>query len=83
MHMTSNDALFGFEDGNLVLWGKVNDFLPNDTASVLTGGVWTRRRKAFGFGRLEGVIGEEAVQVRWKEEHCRRQAHVWPISRKG
>ena len=53
MHMTSNDELFGFEDGNLVLWGKVNDFLPNDTASVLTGGVWTRRRKAFGFGRVE------------------------------
>lgn len=53
MHMTSNDALYGFEDGNLVLWGKVNDFLPNDTASVLTGGVWSRHRKAFGFGRVE------------------------------
>ena len=53
IHMTSNDALYSFEDGDLVLWGKVNDFLPKDTASVLTGGVWTRHRKAFGFGRVE------------------------------
>lgn len=53
IHMTKNDALFSFEDGNLVLWGKVNDFLPSDTASVLTGGVWSRYRKAFGFGRVE------------------------------
>jgi len=53
IHMTSDDALYGFEDGDLVLWGKVNDFLPKDTASVLTGGVWSRHRKAFGFGRVE------------------------------
>ena len=53
IHMSSDPALYGFENGELVLRGMVNDFLPNDTAQFLTGGVWSRNRKAFGFGRIE------------------------------
>ena len=53
VHMSSADTLYAFEDGQLVLRGMVNDFLPNDKAPFLTGGVWSRYRKAFGFGRIE------------------------------
>lgn len=53
VHMSSDPALYGFENGELVLRGMVNDFLPNDTARFLTGGVWSKNRKAFGFGRIE------------------------------
>ena len=53
VHMTSDARLYAFEDGDLVLRGMVNDFLPNDEAPFLTGGVWSKNRKAFGFGRIE------------------------------
>ena len=52
-YMSYDERLFAFEDGDLVLRGMVNDFLPNDKVPFLTGGVWTKHKKAFGFGRLE------------------------------
>ena len=51
--MTSHDSVYDFEDGNLILKGLNNDFLPNDTSQFLTGGLWTRQKKSFGFGRIE------------------------------
>ena len=48
IHMSTNDALYAFEDGDIVLKGMVNDFLPNDTAAFLTGGIWSKRKKTFG-----------------------------------
>ena len=53
IHMSSNERLYDLDKGDLVLRGMVNDFLPKDTASVLTGGVWSKNRKKFGFGRIE------------------------------
>ena len=65
MHMTSNEALYALDGNDLVLRGMVNDFLPNDTASVLTGGVWTRNKKSFGFGRLEVRAKFDVAQGYW------------------
>lgn len=53
VHMSSADTLYALDDGNLVLRGMVNNILPNDNAPFLTGGVWSRYRKSFGFGRIE------------------------------
>ena len=53
IHMSPHDSLYAFEDGNLVLRGMANTFIPNDKAPFLTGGVWSKDRKAFGFGRVE------------------------------
>ena len=53
VHMSPHDTLYGFEKGDLVLRGMVNDFLSTDKAPFLTGGVWSRHKKSFGFGRLE------------------------------
>ena len=65
IHMSSNERLYALEDGDLVLRGMVNDFLPKDTASFLTGGVWSRNRKAFGFGRLEVRAKFDVAQGFW------------------
>lgn len=65
MHMSSNEALYALEDGDLVLRGMVNDFLPNDTAKVLTGGVWSRHRKTFGFGKLEVRAKFDVAEGYW------------------
>lgn len=65
IHMSTNDALYAFEDGDIVLKGMVNDFLPNDTAAFLTGGIWSKRKKTFGFGRLEVRAKFDVAQGFW------------------
>ena len=65
VHMSSHDTLYAFEDGDLVLRGMVNDFLPNDKAPFLTGGVWSRYRKSFGFGRVEIRAKFDVAQGFW------------------
>ena len=65
IHMSSHDTLYAFEDGDLVLRGMVNDFLPNDKAPFLTGGVWSRYKKSFGFGRVEIRAKFDVAQGFW------------------
>ena len=81
VHMSSDPALYGFENGELVLWGKVNDFLPNDTAQFLTGGIWSKNRKAFGFGKIEIKakfdVAEGFWPAIWMLPHT-NQAIDWP-----
>lgn len=65
IHMSPHDSLYVFEDGNLVLRGMVNTFIPNDKAPFLTGGVWSKDRKAFGFGRVEVRAKFDWAQGYW------------------
>ena len=65
VHMTSDERLYGFEEGNLVLRGMVNDFLPKDKEEFLTGGVWSKYKKAFGFGRIEVRAKFDVAQGYW------------------
>ena len=51
--MTDFDSCFDMRDGNMVLRGIINYSLPNDTAPYLTGGIYTKGKKAFSNGRLE------------------------------
>lgn len=52
-HMSFFDSLFAIRDGKLVLRGINNTTQSQDTAKVLTGGVYTKDKVGFGFGRLE------------------------------
>ena len=65
VHMSSHDTLYAFEGGDLVLRGMVNDFLPNDNAPFLTGGVWSKHRKSFGFGKVEIRAKFDVAQGFW------------------
>ena len=47
------DSCFDMRDGNMVLRGIINYSQPNDTAPYLTGGIYTKGKKAFSNGRLE------------------------------
>ena len=51
--MTDFDSCFDMRDGNMVLRGIINYSQPNDTAPYLTGGIYTKGKKAFSNGRLE------------------------------
>ena len=53
-HMTDDERLYELRNGRLRLYCLRNDgILPNDTASVLTGGLTTRDKFTFGFGKVE------------------------------
>lgn len=52
-YMSFHDTLFSVTNGNLILRGMPNTFIPTDTAPFLTGGVYTKGKKTFGLGRLE------------------------------
>lgn len=52
-YMTSHDSCYSIKDGNLILRGVNNNFLPSDTASYLTGGIWSKGKKTFTYGRIE------------------------------
>ncbi|TXH20784.1 MAG: glycoside hydrolase family 16 protein [Chitinophagaceae bacterium] len=52
-HMSSFDSLFAIRDGKLILRGINNTTQTQDTAKVITGGVYTKDKVGFGFGRLE------------------------------
>lgn len=52
-HMSDYDGCYELRDGCLVLKGIVNPGIEGDESDILTGGVWTKEKKSFGYGRLE------------------------------
>lgn len=52
-HMTDADTCYDITDGNLILRGLKADGIVNDTVPYITGGVFTKGKKAFQEGRLE------------------------------
>lgn len=52
-YMSDFDSCYVLVDGNLVLRGLVNHTQTQDTATYLTGGLYTKEKKTFGLGRLE------------------------------
>jgi beta-glucanase (GH16 family) len=65
VHMSKDEKLFAFEGGDLVLRGVVNEDRAKDTATYLTGGVWSKGKKAFGFGRVEVRAKFDVAQGYW------------------
>jgi len=53
MHMSDQEGLVSFNDSCLVLTAIVNPGVPGDDAPLLTGGIWTKEKKDFGYGKLE------------------------------
>ena len=63
--MTDFDSCFAMRKGKLVLRGFANQTLPNDTAPYLTGGVYTKGKKAFLDGRIEICAKLNAAKGAW------------------
>ncbi len=60
-----DERCFAFRNGNLVLRGIVNDDRQADTATWLTGGLWTKDKKAFQPGRIEVRAKLQAARGAW------------------
>src|SRR5699024_333618 len=63
--ITSINSLYAGRDGKLILRGIVNDVLSEDTAHWITGGLYTKGVKSFGYGRIEIRAKFEDAKGAW------------------
>jgi len=64
-HMSTWDELFEMSDGCLILKAKVNPGFADDDAPLLTGGIASKGKKSFGYGRIEIRAKLEGVHGGW------------------
>ncbi len=77
-HMSDFDSLYAIRDGKLILRGIINHSLPDDTARWVTGGIYTKGKKAFGFGRLEIRAKFQDAQGAWPAFWMLAENMHWP-----
>lgn len=77
-YMSDYDSCYALRDGKLVLKGLVNHGLPNDTARFLTGGVYTKDKVSFGFGRWEIRAKLNGAKGAWPAFWLLPQDGKWP-----
>lgn len=64
-YMALHEGLVEVKDGNVILKAIENETFPQDTATYLTGGIWTKDKKAFENGRLEVRAKFTSAQGYW------------------
>ncbi len=64
-HMSSNDACYRLDSGLLYLRGIVNPDTTADTRPYLTGGIWSKGKFAFQYGRIEIRAKLECARGAW------------------
>lgn len=77
-YMSSEDCLYKVKGGKLTLYGRVNDFAPNDTARYLTGGIYTKDHKLFSRGRIEIRLKMDNASGAWPAAWLLPQIGNWP-----
>jgi len=77
-HMSDFDSCYAMRDGKLVLRGIVNNHFPNDTSKYLTGGIYTKDKVSFGFGRLEIRAKLNGAHGAWPAFWMLAQNAEWP-----
>lgn len=76
--MSDFDSCYAMRDGKLILRGIVNHSVPEDTASILTGGVYTKDKVSFGYGRLEVRARLYEAKGAWPAIWMLPQGGSWP-----
>lgn len=77
-YMSNYDSCYDFKNGKLILRGIKNTKALTDTASYLTGGVYSKDKKAFGFGRLEIRAKLNGAKGAWPAFWMLPQNGHWP-----
>ena len=77
-HMSDYDSLYAVRNGNLVLRGIQNNGKLNDTSRFLTGGLYTKGKVGFGFGRLEISAKLNGAKGAWPAFWMLPEAGKWP-----
>lgn len=63
--MSYDERCYELRNGALILRGIINEDLQKDASPYLTGGVWTKGKKAFTRGRMEIRAKLEGTQGAW------------------
>lgn len=77
-YMSDFDSCFAMKDGYLVLRGIPNRNLEGDTATYLTGGVYTKGKKSFTGGRLEICAKLQGARGAWPAMWMLPDKGEWP-----
>ena len=64
-HMTSNQQCYSISNGNLFLKGITNQDTLNDPRPFLTGGIYSKGKFAFQYGKIEIRAKLESAQGAW------------------
>lgn len=78
-YMSDYDGLYDIKDGALVIRGIKNESLDSDTASFLTGGIYTKDKKTFGLGRLEIKAKFGSATGAWQSLWMLPKEGKWPV----
>ncbi|WP_165045165.1 glycoside hydrolase family 16 protein [Dysgonomonas sp. ZJ709] len=77
-YMSFSDSCYEMRDGNLVLKGIVNPDRQSDTVPYLTGGVWTKDKVGFRYGRIEIKAKLDEATGAWPAIWLLSQNVPWP-----
>lgn len=77
-YMTDFDSCYDMRKGKLILRGIVNHTQRQDTASYLTGGVYTKGKKTFSNGRIEICAKLNAAKGAWPAIWMLPEHAKWP-----
>lgn len=78
-YMTDFDSCYAMRKGNLILRGIINHTQPNDTAPYLTGGIYTKGKKAFMNGRIEIRAKLNGARGEWPAIWMLPEHGAWPM----
>ncbi|MDD3039371.1 glycoside hydrolase family 16 protein [Bacteroides sp.] len=78
-YMTDFDSCYAMRKGELVLRGIANHTQINDTAPYLTGGVYTKGKKAFSNGRIEIRAKLDPAKGAWPAIWMLPENAEWPV----
>lgn len=78
-YMSDHEDLYVFKDGSLIIRGIENNIAPEDTASLLAGGIYTKDKMSFGNGRLEIRAKLKAAGGAWPSFWMLPESEpIWP-----
>ena len=77
-YMSYHDNCYDIKDGNLILWGLINDIDKQDTARYLTGGVYTKSKRTITYGKVEVRAKLDDARGAWPAIWMLPQYGNWP-----
>lgn len=77
-HISDYEGCYDIRNGKISLRGLVNDYLPEDTAKFLTGGITTKGLRSFQNGRIEVKAKLQAGKGAWPAIWLLPDEGSWP-----
>lgn len=78
-HMSDHESLYEVKHGKLILHGRVNDgVVPSDTSRYITGGLYTKGKKAIAYGKVEVKARLQGAKGCWPAIWMLPETGKWP-----